>query len=198
MVEFIVRARGTPADPDRFRASIGAGQGVEYLADIIRSSLFISQGHRDDTILHLVLEKSADYSRVVTLDGARLGSVEGLHERDLLGLVAMALDAGRTLGKEQAATTPVGLEVKAQSFERLVKSKAASLPVYLLDRKGQDVRDIHLGRSVAFVMTDHTPMPKKSFNSMSRQGVEKLSVGPVMLHAAQCISVLHNELDRLG
>ena len=64
MIEFIVRARSAPVEADRFLASIGTGVGVEYLADIVRHAMFISQGHRSDACLSLVLEKSADFSRV--------------------------------------------------------------------------------------------------------------------------------------
>ena len=53
-----------------FRAAKGAG--LEYLADIVRHGLFVSQGHRDDVSVALVLEKSRDYSRVVELQGAPL------------------------------------------------------------------------------------------------------------------------------
>ena len=77
MVEFIVRARAAPVRPDSFRAAIGQSQGVEYLADIIKAGLLVSQGHRPDVAIHLVLEKSLDFSRVVTLKGADLGSFGG-------------------------------------------------------------------------------------------------------------------------
>ena len=68
----------------------------------------------------------------------------------------------------------------------------------MLDAKGVDIRDPLISDNAVFLLTDHTPMPKKTFNSLARQGVMKLSLGPVMLHASQCISVIHNELDRLG
>ncbi|NMV94424.1 tRNA (pseudouridine(54)-N(1))-methyltransferase TrmY, partial [Vibrio cholerae] len=46
-----------------------------------------------------------------------------------------------------------------------------------------------------FILTDHIPMPKKSGNSMKRLGVEKISLGPKMLFASQCVTLIHNEID---
>ena len=82
------------------------------------------------------------------------------------------------------------------SFEHLVKSRAEEQLVYVLDTSGQDIRSEQLPEDVVFVMTDHTPMPKNTYKSMARQGVRKLSLGPIMLHAAQCVTIIHNELDR--
>lgn len=196
MIEFIVRARAAPVDPDHFLEAIGAGIGVEYLADIIRDSLFVSQAHREDTIVTLVLEKSRDFSRVIRLNGANLGALPDLHERSLLGVIADALRAGRNLEKDAAVTDARGIEIIATSFEHLVRERVALQPVYLLDKGGTDVRETELSKDVVFVLTDHTPMPKNTYKSMARQGVLKLSLGPHMLHAAQCISIIHNERDR--
>ena len=198
MIEFIIRARAAPVDADRFLGLIGQGQGVEYLADIVRHALFVSQGHRDNVVVSLVLEKSKDYSRVVTLSGARLGSLADIHERTLLEAIADALKAGAGLGKHETAVTAQGISVTAGSFEQLVRERTEDTQVYLLDPDGDDIRDLMPAEPVVFVMTDHTPMPKNTCKSMQRQGVKRASLGPRMLHTAQCVSILLNELDRLG
>lgn len=200
MNEFIVRARSTPVDADRFLAQIGQGDGIEYLADIVRHCLFVSQGHRDDVILNLVLEKSQDYSRIVSISGETLGSLADIHEKSLLEAIADALRASDRLGKHESTTDARGIRVTAKSFEQMVREKAEETTVFLLDPEGADVRSNDVSdqlESAVFVMTDHTPMPKNTFKSMQRQGVQKLSLGPRMLHTAQCLSILLNELDRL-
>ena len=196
MAEFVVRARAAAVDPDRFRAQIGRGEGVEYLADILLHTLFVSQGHREDAVLHLVLEQSRDFSRVVTLSGDTLGSLGGLHQPELLEIIIEALQAGRQLGKEESTTGPRGQGVQALSFEKLVRNLAETRSVFVLHPDGQDLRAASLPKDSVFVMTDHTPMPRNTYRSMERQGVEKLSLGPRVLHASQCIVLIHNELDR--
>lgn len=196
MREFVVRARQAPVDPDAFLASVGKEPHVEYLAQMVLNAMFISRGHRQDTLLTLVLEKSPDYSRALCLDGRTLGSLSGLHEHSLLQTLADALSAGRGLAKEQTIVAESGISVSTTSFEHLVKEKALAGSVHALDRKGKDIREAAFGDNPVFVMTDHIPMPRKTFKSLSRLGVEKVSVGPVMLHTSQCLVLVHNELDR--
>lgn len=196
MVDFIVRARAAPVQPDRFLAQVGTGLGIEYLADILLHGLFVSQGHRDDATVQLVLEKSNDFSRVVTINGDQLGSLDSLHQPALLDLIAEALQAGSTLDKEASVTAPRGQLVNAVSFEKHVKTLAGDREVFVLHPDGEDIRSAVLPKSPVFVMTDHTPMPRNTYKSMARQGVKTISVGPQMLHASQCIVLIHNELDR--
>lgn len=194
--EFVIRARRAPVDPHHFLADVGAEPHVEYLAQMIVSGLFVAQGHREDTRLTLVLEHSPDFSRSLVLDGACLGNLDGLDETAVLETLADALAAARGLGKDESVMAESGIEIRAMSFEHLVKEKAGEGSLYVLDRKGTDIRDVNFGERPVFLMTDHIPMPKKTFKSLARLGAEKVSVGPVMLHTAQCLVLLHNELDR--
>ena len=196
MVDFIVRARAAPVDPDAFRAAIGKSQGVEYLADIIKAGLLVSKGHRPDVALHLVLERSSDFSRVLTFKGSELPSFKGLQEDNLLDAMADALKAAVKLGKDQAVVDKRGLTVSTISFEHFVKRLAETRKTFVLRPDGADIRTTNLPENAVFVLTDHTPMPRKTFSSMARQGVSAVSVGPLMLHASQCISILLNEMDR--
>ncbi|NCO46791.1 MAG: tRNA (pseudouridine(54)-N(1))-methyltransferase TrmY, partial [Vibrio sp.] len=41
-------------------------------------------------------------------------------------------------------------------------------------------------------------MPKKSWNSLKRLNTQKISLGPRMLFASQCIVLIQNELDIRG
>lgn len=195
MREFLVRARRAPTDPGRFLKSVGREPHVEYLAQIVLNGLFVSQDHRDDTVIHLALEGSSDFPKLVTLNGSTLGSLAGLHETALLKTLARALSAGTDLGKEETCNVDQGISITAISFEHFLK-KRTDLPIYVLHRKGQDVRKVKLQADSMFIMTDHIPMPKKSFNTLNRLGVERICLGPTLLHASQCVTLLHNELDR--
>lgn len=179
-------------------AAVGTGAHVEYLAHMVVNALFISKGHRDDTLLTLVLEDSPDFSRAISIRGDSLGNLQGMNEGAILKVCSESLKAGIGLAKEATVTSENGLQVTAISFEHLVKTKVIDRQVYMLDRKGEDIRETDLEEDAIFLLTDHIPMPKKTFNSMARQGVKKLSLGPVMLHASQCISVIHNEMDRIN
>ncbi|MEX0942247.1 MAG: hypothetical protein WD002_06840 [Pseudomonadales bacterium] len=196
MSEYIVRAHGAPTDPAQLLAGVGSGAHVEYLAQIIVNTLFIAKGHRDDVTLTLVLEKSGDYSRALSIPGDAFGSLGGLNESSLLEVIADSLLEGRHLAKEATVTTSLGIRVAATSFEHIARDRLAAGKVYLLDRKGQDVRALEVTGDAVFLLTDHIPMPRKLGKSLVRQGAIRVSLGPVMLHASQCVAVVQNELDR--
>ena len=66
-----------------------------------------------------------------------------------------------------------------------------------MDKKGAGIRQLAFTKNPCFLLTDHIPMPKKSFSSLKRLGARKISLGPKMLFASQCIVLIHNQLDIL-
>jgi tRNA (pseudouridine54-N1)-methyltransferase len=195
-MDFVVRAHSAPTDAARFLDEVGTGAHVEYLAQIVIASLFVSRGHRADVSLTLVLEHSRDFSRAITLSGASLGSLHGLTEAAILETLAAGLNAARDLGKEQSISLDNGIRVASISFERLAKRYLAAGSAFLLDKKGSDLREQPIPDDAVFFLTDHVPMPRNLHKSLVRQGAAPVSVGPVMLQAAQCIVVVQNEIDR--
>ncbi len=196
MREFVIKARKAPVDAGRFLKSVGTGAKVEYLAQILTDALLVSNSHRDETVLTLVLENSPDYSRSLVFDGRVLGEFAGTDQAGWLETCAAALRAAAGLGRDEAITCENGVVVRTVSFEHLVKEKLAQGSVYLLDRGGDDIRDSCMPVHPVFLLTDQIPMPRKTGKFLLRLGVDRLSLGPVMLHASQCITLIHNELDR--
>jgi len=196
VAEYIIRARKAPTDPQRFLAAVGRGAHVEYLAQIVVNTLFVSKGHRTDTTLTLVLEDAKDFSKAISIDGSSLGSIPDMSESGILSLISTCLRSATGLGKEQKLQLENGIEVQAISFEHLVKERLETRSVFLLDKKAVDIRSCDLPNDAVFLLTDHIPMPRNTFKSLRRQGVQNLSLGPLMLHASQCVVLIQNEYDR--
>ncbi|MBN8726539.1 MAG: tRNA (pseudouridine(54)-N(1))-methyltransferase TrmY [Xanthomonadales bacterium] len=195
MRAFVLRARSTPVDGASLLASVGTGAHGEILAHTLMNAIYLAQSHRDDVIVHLVLERSPDYSRTVTFDSREIGDTGGFHEQALLGTIARALDASRGMGKEEARAVEPGVSVRTVSFERLAQELATRFQLFVMDRKGTPIRDQPFTRAPCFLLTDHLPMPKKGFSSLERLGAERISLGRRMLFASQCVVLLHHELD---
>ncbi|EHK7540549.1 tRNA (pseudouridine(54)-N(1))-methyltransferase TrmY [Vibrio cholerae] len=195
MRSFILRARSAPTDSQRLLDEIGGKCHTEILAHCMMNSLFTAQSHREDVVIHLVLESTRDYSRTITVEANEISDVGGFHEAALIALLVKALDASVGMGKEQTRVVQPGLTVRTISFEALLGELAEHHSLYMMDKKGDSIRDIKIGPNPCFILTDHIPMPKKSGNSMKRLGVEKISLGPKMLFASQCVTLIHNEID---
>ncbi|MGP8308788.1 tRNA (pseudouridine(54)-N(1))-methyltransferase TrmY [Vibrio sp. YIC-376] len=195
MRSFVLRARAAPTTSKALLEGIGQEAHTEILAHTMMNTMFVAQSHREDVVVHLVLESTKDYSRTITIRSNDITNIGGFHESTLIAAVARALDASVGMGKEQLRDVEPGITVRTISFERLVQELAEDHQLYMLDKKGEFVRDAEIGANPCFLLTDHIPMPKKSFNSLKRLGTEKISLGPKMLFASQCVVLIHNELD---
>ncbi|KZZ43317.1 tRNA (pseudouridine(54)-N(1))-methyltransferase TrmY [Oleiphilus sp. HI0118] len=194
---FVLRARAAPTDPDAFLAEVGLDAHTEIIAHTLMNAMFVAQSHRDNVIVHVVLESTADFSRTVTFTAEELSNIGGFHEAALLEKVARALRVSVGMRKEQEKQVEPGLRVRTLSFERLVKELAEEHALYMMDIKGESIREVEFKPNPCFILTDNIPMPKKSYNTLKRYGTEKLNLGPRMLFASQCVVLIHNELDRL-
>lgn len=195
MRAFVVRARSAPTDSEQFLAAVGQEAHSEILAHTLMNGIFVAQSHRHDVIVHLVLESTRDFSRTISFNANAMGNIGGFHEQALLNKIAGALDVSRGMTKESERPVEPGITVRTISFEKLVQELAEDYQLFVMDRKGTPIREQVFEGNVCFLLTDHIPMPKKSFNSLKRLGAEKISLGPRMLFASQCVVLIHNELD---
>ncbi|EGR0246406.1 tRNA (pseudouridine(54)-N(1))-methyltransferase TrmY [Vibrio parahaemolyticus] len=195
MRSFVLRARAAPTTSKALLEGVGNEAHTEILAHTMMNTMFVAQSHREDVVVHLVLESTKDYSRTITIRSNDITNIGGFHESTLIAAVARALDASVGMGKEQLREVEPGITVRTVSFERLVQELAEDHQLYMLDKKGEFFREAEIGANPCFLLTDHIPMPKKSFNSLKRLGTEKISLGPKMLFASQCVVLIHNELD---
>lgn len=195
MRAFVLRARAAPTESQSLLAGVGQEAHTEILAHTLMNSMFIAQSHRENVIVYLVLESTKDFSRTICFTSEEMRDIGGFHEQALLRKIAKALDASQGMKKEELRQVEAGITVRTISFERLVQELANEYQLYVMDKKGISIREQTFEKSPCFLLTDHIPMPKKSFNSLKRLGAEKISLGPKMLFASQCVVLIHNELD---
>ncbi len=196
MRTFVLRARAAPTDSQKLLAGVGKEAHTEILAHTLMNALFVAQSHRADVVVYLVLESTADYSRTIRVDSNQITDLGGFDERTLLAAVARALDASVGMGKEETRPVAPGLTVRTLSFERLVQELAQDHQLFVMDRKGAPIREQAFDGNPCFVLTDHIPMPKKTFHSLERLGARKITLGSTMLFASQCVVLIHHELDQ--
>ncbi|HSN00300.1 MAG TPA: tRNA (pseudouridine(54)-N(1))-methyltransferase TrmY [Rudaea sp.] len=192
---FVLRARSAPTESRQLLDAVGKQAHTEILAHTLMNAIFVAQSHRPDVVVHLVLESTPDYSRTIRFDANAMHDVGGFHEQALLGKIAMALDASRGMGKDESRAVEPGITVRTIGFEKLVQELAKDHRLFVMDPKGESMRDKPIAGNPCFILTDHMPMPKKSFGTLERLGAEEISLGPKMLFASQCVLLIHNELD---
>jgi tRNA (pseudouridine54-N1)-methyltransferase len=195
MRTFVLRARAAPTDSQKLLASVGQEAHPEILAHTLMNAIFVAQSHRPDVVVYLVLESTQDYSRTLRFAANDMHEIGGFDEGALLGKVARALDASRGMGKEESRPVESGVTVRTVAFERLVQELAGDHQLFVMDRKGTPIREQVFEGNPCFLLTDHIPMPKKTFGSLERLGAKKLTLGSKMLFASQCVVLIHHALD---
>ena len=196
MRTFVLRARAAPTDSAKLLAGVGQEAHTEILAHTLMNAIFVAQSHRPDVVVYLVLESTQDFSRTVRFEASAMHDIGGFNEQALLGKVARALNASRGMGKEEERPVESGVTVRTISFERLVQQLAQDHQLFVMDRKGTPIREQAFDGNPCFLLTDHIPMPKKTFGSLDRLGATRLTLGRTMLFASQCVVLIHHELDQ--
>ena len=196
MRTFVLRARAAPTDSQKLLASVGQDAHTEILAHTLMNTIFVAQSHRADVVVYLVLESTQDFSRTICFDVNAMHEIGGFDERALLGKIAKALDVSKGMGKEEMRPVESGVTVRTLSFERLVQELAVDHQLFVMDRKGISIREQAFQGNPCFLLTDHIPMPKKTFHSLERLGAKKITLGSKMLFASQCVVIIHHELDQ--
>jgi tRNA (pseudouridine54-N1)-methyltransferase len=195
MRTFVLRARAAPTDSRKLLAAVGQEAHPEILAHTLMNAIFVAQSHRADVVVYLVLESTQDFSRTIRFDANDLHDIGGFDERALLARIAKALDASTGMGKDETRPLETGITVRTVSFERLVQELADDHQLFVMDRKGTPMREQVFEGNPCFLLTDHIPMPKKTFHSLERLGAKKLTLGRTMLFASQCVVLIHHALD---
>lgn len=195
MRTFVLRARAAPTDSQKLLAAVGQEAHPEILAHTLMNAIFVAQSHRPDVVVYLVLESTRDFSRTIRFDANAMHEIDGFDERALLGKVAKALDASRGMGKDETRPAESGVTVRTVAFERLVQELAEDHQLFVMDRKGTPIREQAFDGNPCFLLTDHIPMPKKTFHGLERLGATKITLGSKMLFASQCVVLIHHALD---
>jgi tRNA (pseudouridine54-N1)-methyltransferase len=196
MRSFVLRARKGTIAADKVLSQVGTGGHFEIIAHTLANAFYFSNGMRTDVNVYIVLDSTPDYPRTLKFSANDGLSFPGFHEQAILDVVSSALAKGSKVTKGGAQIIQPGIEIFGYGFEILMKGLQIHTPVYLLDKKGGDIRTTDFEQDAVFVLSDHLAMPKNSIKGLERGGITKISLGKKMLFASQCITIIHNELDR--
>ena len=180
--EFVLFSRIGQTDSN-FHSLHDAGR-LDIVHECIVSSLFLSHGLRRDVIFHAVLNGPPNPPLHVQIDGSTLYDVR-------TDMETWQVILKKTI---QGKTHP-GITKDKTSFEALVKTKAQTHQIYVLEEDGKDINQIQLAENSLFILGDHVGLPKKAETFALRFG-EKISLGKQPYLAASCITIMNYTLDQ--
>jgi tRNA (pseudouridine54-N1)-methyltransferase len=166
-----------------FRNLHDAGR-LDIVHECIVASLFLSHGLRRNVVFHAILNGPPNPPLHIKIDGATLHDVRT--DMDTWQNILKKVIAGKQ---------HPGITTSKTSFEALLKAKAETTSIYVLEEGGKDIANADLPENCVFVLGDHVGLPKKAEVFTLRYG-EKISLGKQPYLAASCITVLNYILDR--
>jgi tRNA (pseudouridine54-N1)-methyltransferase len=180
--EFILFSRVGQTDSN-FRNLHDAGR-LDIVHECIVSSLFLSHGLRRDVTFHAILNGPPNPPLHIQIDGEPLYDVRT--DMDTWQVI---------LKKTLSGKSHPGITKDKTSFEALVKAKAKTRQIYVLEEDGKDISQVTLKENSLFILGDHVGLPKKAEVFAQRFG-EKISLGKQPYLAASCITIINYTLDQ--
>ena len=156
---------------------------LDIVHECIVSSLFLSHGLRRDVTFHAILNGPPTPPVHIQIDGETLYDVR------------TDMDTWQLILKKTLQGKPhPGITKDKTSFEALVKARAQTHKIYVLEEDGKDISDVELEKNSLFILGDHVGLPKKAEVFAQRFG-EKISLGKQPYLAASCITIINYTLD---
>ncbi len=157
---------------------------LDITYECIVASLFLSHGLRRNVTFHSILNGPPNPPLHIQIEGEHLYDV-----RTDVGTWELILK------KVLSHKSHPGITVNKRSFESLIKRKADTKQIFVLEEGGQEINSRDLSPDSLFVLGDHIGLPKKTENFALRYG-KKISLGKTPYLASTCINVLNYLLDR--
>ncbi len=171
----------------------GSAGRMDILCRCVSSALFLSFGMRRDVNVHLLLLGKPEPGKIIRFEGLHLRYLNP-DERSSGSLIQKALL--KNAAGQDIRSTP-GVWTRTGDLNSLLASFEGRTLLYLRE-DGKDFREI--AREIqdpVFILGDHTGVTEEEEKQLLEAGAQVISVGPISLHSNHCITLIHNELDRV-
>lgn len=171
---------------------------MDIVCNIVIMSFFVSHHMRQDVKLHLIFNGPPDAPKHLEMfPGKNLGNIENkidISKKDVAGLLKKMLYKCKKGIKNEIAP---GYWIEKKSFSQLAGELAdEGKALYILDKRGEDIRKINLEKNAVFILGDQDGIPKQEMKKIKNLDIKKISLGSVTYFASQALTILQNELDR--
>jgi tRNA (pseudouridine54-N1)-methyltransferase len=189
MRTFLVVGSQAATAPFNLNGLPSAGR-MDVLCRCVGQALCISHGVRRDTRLYLLLLGPPNPPKALYIRGDRVRYL-GPDERNIAGLIRRALDDDAD--DSWRMSTP-GVFVARRDLAGLLDE--LSIPVMYLHEAGVDIRDADVPGDCLWALGDHGGLPPICRDVVESRAEKTVALSPLSLQADQCITLVHNELDR--
>jgi len=151
--------------------------------------VFLSHGFRKDVKFHFVFYGQPDPPKHIEI---KVTDELEISKKDVGNLIKKILYKYKQGKKTEVLP---GCFVEKKSFFGVINGLVEEgKEIYLLDKRGEDIRKAKIKDDCVFVLGDHEGLPRKEMKRLKEIAVP-VSIGNKMYFASQTIAVVNNELD---
>lgn len=151
--------------------------------------VFLSHGFRKDTKFHFIFYGQPDPPKHIEIQV--VDELE-ISKKDVGNLIKKILYKYKEGKKIEVLP---GCWIEKKGFLKVIEELAKEgKEIFVLDKKGEDIRKAKIKDNCVFILGDHEGLPKKEIKRL-KSFSHPVSVGDKIYFASQTIAVVNNELD---
>ena len=151
--------------------------------------IFLSHDFRKDVAFHFIFYGMPDPPKHIEI---QVKDETVISKKDVATLIKKILYKYKEGKKTEVFP---GCLVEKKSFLKVIEELAKKNQIFILDKKGEDLREVKINENCVFILGDHEGLPKKELKRLKKTAVS-VSIGPKTYFASQTVAVVNNELDR--
>ncbi len=162
---------------------------MDIVMHTIINVFFLSHQPREDVKLHLIFYGQPDPPKHIEI---RIEPELEISKKNIANLIKKILYKYK---EEKKTEVFPGCFVEKKSFLKVVEELVKEgKDVFVLDKKGKNLREIKIPKDPVFIIGDHEGLPKKELKRLKKIAVP-VSVGKKTYFSSQVVTIVNHELD---
>jgi len=197
MREFIYYSKKAPTAGKLISDNLTKSGRLDIAIHALIAAFFLSESIRNDVKLHLVLAGPPDPTKHLefkpVLNGETGKDKIYLNKKNVAKIIKKMLYKYKPGEKNEVFP---GYWIEKKDILSIVKELSKKgHDLYLLDRKGEDIREAEIGKNPVFILGDHEGLSKRELKALKKLA-KPVTIGPKTYFASHTVAIVNNELDR--
>lgn len=197
MREFIYYSQNAPTTGNFGKDLMKAGR-LDIAMHTVIAAFFLSHKIRDDVKLHLVFDGMPDPPKHLEMKPNLKGKTGVdkiyLSKKDVSGIIKRMLYKYKEGKKTEVFP---GYWIEKKSLMDLIKQfNDEGREIFILDPKGEDIRNVDLGDNPVFLLGDHKGLTDKKALRRIKKIAKPITIGKKTYFASHTVAIVNNEIDR--
>lgn len=155
-------------------------------------AIYLSKDFRKDVTFHFVLYGMPDPPKHIEIT---VTEELGISKKNIASLLKKLLYKYKEGEKREVFP---GCFVEKKSLQKVIEDLIEKdVEIFILDKKGESIREVKIPKECAFLLGDQEGLPKKELKRLKSLFIP-ISIGDKMYFASQTVAVVNNELDFRG